>query len=188
MARSFDPKQHKIETTSLNQLRRYSTQNLEKQLKEWSRIANARYKRIAEYDPMFSVVQEAKRGGKFGASGHYTSRESMLNELKRIKNQATHLKKREATKEKEDLSNILKGIEVEGKKVSEDTVRIAFIVFLKRNNALDQEVYDYIKKLILRMSADYNYIRLSFIIERLSTQYEKNEYEIFSNDFEPDKW
>ena len=89
MARARLPKLSKLynlNKTPLAKIEKVDTATLEQILKEWSRIANARAKRLEKVDKDYSGLYQFRKGGKFGRKEAYRSRDAMLNEIKRVKN------------------------------------------------------------------------------------------------------
>lgn len=154
------PKVRKIEDTALSSLTKLSTSVLTFTLEKWSRTANQRARRMEKLDPNYSALYEFHKGGKFGKHETYRSRESILNELARIKNIAPKLKTKKVKKEKQEIEDIYR--EQTGKtgdvssgiknKIPLDKFRKAFAIFKAGRGMIIQEIYERIKDAVLSMT------------------------------------
>lgn len=178
----FDPKRYKVDTTPLSRLSRLNTAHLESVLTEWSRIGNQRAKRMKKLDPMYSSLLYMDEGGRFGKSGVYKDRISVIHELQRIKEIAPSLKKKHV--ENEALA--IKGVESTLEEpIPEQVFRGAFASFKRKHGYVAPKIYQMIKAVITKMSK-MSFSRTEAVIERLYNEYSTEIYEKYEEDTLPD--
>ena len=173
MARARLPKLSKLynlNKTPLAKIEKVDTATLEQILKEWSRIANARAKRLEKVDKDYSGLYQFRKGGKFGRKEAYRSRDAMLNEIKRVKNIGVRLTLPQLKKElaevkkayneiipqKEEPKQKQKKTKQEAPKIeyiSYEEFRKAFAMYRASFGQVPQEVYEKVKSIVTSMSS-----------------------------------
>lgn len=160
-----------------SRLKRLSNESLKTLLNEWSRVGNARAERMAKFDPDYSGVFRYNKEGKFGTKDAYENRESMIEEIMRIKSLAPELKLGKAREEAEDVQKILKDIE-EGVSDSREyeevstLFRQAFAMFRDGHNQVANDFYDTAKTMREMIVSNYkSKYQMEAMIIRLYNNY-----------------
>ena len=146
---------YKINETNLSSLKDLDLPTLREILKEWARIGNMRASRVKKIDPQYSHLHEYKKGGKYGKKETYRDKESVLDELRRIKTESSHLNKKEALQEKKDVEAFLDKIKSAPEFKDKDTIdeekfRKGFAMYRDHYGVVSNEVYDKVKELVLK--------------------------------------
>ena len=155
---SAEAKLYKLNTTKLDTLKDLNEAQLSGILKEWARLGNARATRVEKIDPLFSALHEYKKGGKYGKKEKYRDRETMLNELRRIKIETLRMNKKEVVKEEKEIKRILDGAKASPKfdigetTIDEKKFRQGFAMYRDNFASVDPSVYEKVRALVKKVS------------------------------------
>lgn len=192
----FDVKNYKLDKTSLKRLNRLTTAHLSEVLKYWSRIGNQRASRMKKLDPFYSGVFEYSRGGRFGKHEAYKDRDTILNELYRVRNVGQKLKTKNLKAEQQEMKRAYaeiqkkvnkvkdtkakiksKGLKSE-KTISYDAFRKGFAIFKSKYKYIDPEFYERAKNAIMNMAdRDYTVVNIADLIDNLWGEYQSSMIE-----------
>lgn len=168
---AFNIKNYNVDTTPVSRLEKLSERYLAKVLDKWSRIGNQRAYRMSKIDSMYSSILTFKRGGRFGKSGTYLNKETMLNELVRIKSIAPNLKKAKVEQEAQEMKGLYDAVLPNSEKISMDKFRTSFAMFKSKHGYIPTEIYNKIKEAITRMHDRENLYDIENIIEKLYDEF-----------------
>lgn len=189
---SEDIKAYKINTTKISDLKELDIATLRDILKEWSRIGNMRATRVSKIDPYYSRLHEYNKGGKFGEHEKYRDKDTILDELRRIRFTATDLNVTKAKEESAELSRIVKILKDETKDlvfdetIDEEKLRQGFAMYRQYYTSINNEVYDKVKEIVRNIS-DHNLYDVYYLIVRLVDEYSDKVPEERQKTMEPPK-
>lgn len=164
---------------SPSRLKRLSNESLRELLGEWSRVGNARAKRMAKLDPDYSGVFRYNKEGKFGTKDTYKTRESMIEEIQRIKSLAPELKLGKVREEAEEVQTILEKLDkgvTDSREYEEvnQLFRQAFAMFRDGHNQVANDFYDNAKTMREMIVSNYkSKYQMEAMIIRLYSKYDK---------------
>lgn len=165
-----------IESMDLAELENMTNKELKALLKKSSRTANARAKYIKKVAPEYSAVYEFERGGKFGVHTTFKDRESMINELTRVKYVGQKLRARKAHEEETMLNNIVVQGSFENVQASEQ-VRRAFGWFKDGHDNVVQSVYNEVKAIMAQLPEEEYLTNAYNLVVKLINEKQQEENE-----------
>lgn len=166
-----------------SRLKRLSDKSLNALLNEWSRVGNARAKRLSKSDPSYSAVFRYNKEGKFGTKDTYKSRESMIQEITRIKETAPQLRVSKARAETKEIDNIIEKIKQsakvsdpleDGTEEVDNLFRQAFAMFRDGHGQVAIDFYDNAKAIRETITSGFkSKYQMEAMIIRMYEKYEK---------------
>lgn len=178
---SEEARLHKLNNTKLSTLKDLDLPALKGILKEWARVGNMRAARVRKVDPLYSHLHEYKKGGRYGKKGSYRDKETILNELRRIKVESSHLNKKEALQEKKEVQAFRDKIMTlpefeEEAMIDEEKFRKGFAMYRDHYTSVAIDVYDKVKQLVLK-ATDRDLYGVYYLIIRYVDEVEAQERE-----------
>lgn len=178
---SEEAKLYKINSTQLSSLEDLDLPTLRSVLKEWSRVGNMRATRVKKVDPLYSLLHEYKKGGRYGKKETYRDKETILDELRRIKLESSHLNKKEAEKERKEVQafrdKIASSPDFSNQTtIDEEKFRQGFAMYRDHYANVTALVYDKVKELILK-ATDRDLYSVYYLIIRYVDEMEAQELE-----------
>ena len=155
---SEEAKLYKLNTTKLDTLKDLNEAQLSGILKEWARLGNIRASRVKKIDPLFSALHEYKKGGRYGKKEKYRDRETMLNELRRIRVETLRMNKKEVVKEEKEIKRILDGAKASPKfdsataTIDDKKFRQGFAMYRDNFVTVDPSMYEKVRALVKKAS------------------------------------
>lgn len=178
---SEEAKLYKINSTQLSSLENLDLPTLRSVLKEWARVGNMRATRVKKVDPLYSLLHEYKKGGRYGKKETYRDKETILDELRRVKLESSHLNKKEAEKERKEVQafrdKIMTLPEFENEAmIDEEKFRQGFAMYRDHYASVAIDVYDKVKQLVLK-ATDRDLYGVYYLIIRYVDEVEAQERE-----------
>ena len=155
---SIEAKLYKLNTTKLDTLKDLNEAQLSGILKEWARLGNMRATRVKKIDPLFSALHEYKKGGRYGKKEKYRDKDTMLNELRRIKVETLRMNKKEVVKEEQEIKRILDGakaspkFDIETSTFDEIKFRQGFAMYRDNFTSVDPAMYEKVRDIVKKAS------------------------------------
>lgn len=178
---SEEAKLYKINSTQLSSLEDLDLPTLKSVLKEWARVGNMRATRVRKVDPLYSHLHEYKKGGRYGKNEVYRDKETILDELRRIKFESSHLNKKEALQEKKEVEAFRDKLtnlpDLKDKaNIDEEKFRKGFAMYRDHYANVSALVYDKVKELVLK-ATDRDLYSVYYLIIRYVDELEAQELE-----------